>query len=71
MLCFSCVLYLEYRATVSRLYMPLYHALLTANFEIPGPLVNCELRVNMCVVLVRCVNVDLELIGMIQTLIYF
>jgi hypothetical protein len=51
--------------------MPLYHALLTANFEIPGPLVNCELRVNMCVVLVRCVNVDLELIGMIQTLIYF
>jgi hypothetical protein len=23
MLCFSCVLYLEYRAAVSRLYMPL------------------------------------------------
>jgi hypothetical protein len=24
MLCFSCVLYLEYRAAVSRLYMPLF-----------------------------------------------
>jgi hypothetical protein len=27
MLCFSCVLYLEYRAVVSRLYMPLYATL--------------------------------------------
>jgi hypothetical protein len=27
MLCFSCVLYLEYRAAVSRLYMPLSNML--------------------------------------------
>jgi hypothetical protein len=27
MLCFSCVLYFEYRAIVSRLYMPLEEAL--------------------------------------------